>query len=371
MGVSKKTFMVIIISLFGFSLNAQGIPTFDGINYGQFIRSITGTKKDLIQQNHKINLLKKESDINQKQIDALESMVASMTGITDLSSFENGSSDFPSAADTYQADESDNPNVQRIFSTDTGRITVEKMIIETAKKYQNHAGVIKVGFSPTQWRIFFQSLVKQESRFNPTAKSHVGAYGLTQLMPATAAELGVDPRDPRQNLDGGARYIAQQLKRFGRYDYALAAYNAGAGNVKKYGGIPPFKETQTYVFRITKYMQEYASQITGVGFEGSISPKYLANAELANIGQAGMNYTAENQEKLKMSMVRLVGILKKGKPTTNKEAYDFNTYVKAEQVRILAMLLRQKAVQTRFLAAQAQAQSVVKMEEFQFWTLKK
>ena len=97
----------------------------------------------------------------------------------------------------------------------------------------------------------FLRLVQQESRFNPNAVSSKGATGLTQLMPATAAELGVDPNDPIQNLTGGARYLRQQLDTFGGNPYlALAAYNAGEGNVRKHGGIPPFKETQNYVARI-------------------------------------------------------------------------------------------------------------------------
>jgi hypothetical protein len=94
----------------------------------------------------------------------------------------------------------------------------------------------------------FLRLVQQESGFNPNALSRKGAMGPAQLMPATAAELGVDPRDPLQNLDGGARYLRQQLDAFnGDTRLALAAYNAGAGNVRKHGGVPPFKETQNYV----------------------------------------------------------------------------------------------------------------------------
>lgn len=93
----------------------------------------------------------------------------------------------------------------------------------------------------------FLRLVQQESGWNPTAKSHKGAFGLAQLMPQTAAKLRVDPRDPYENLDGGARYLKQQYRTFGTWRLALAAYNAGPGAVKKYGGIPPYRETKNYV----------------------------------------------------------------------------------------------------------------------------
>lgn len=93
----------------------------------------------------------------------------------------------------------------------------------------------------------FLRLVQQESGFNPRARSHKGALGLAQLMPATARYLRVDPHDPQQNLEGGARYLAEQYRKFGTWPLALAAYNAGPGAVEKHGGIPPFRETQNYV----------------------------------------------------------------------------------------------------------------------------
>ncbi|WP_220749709.1 lytic transglycosylase domain-containing protein [Jannaschia pagri] len=93
----------------------------------------------------------------------------------------------------------------------------------------------------------FLRLVRQESGWNPTAKSHKGAMGLAQLMPGTARALGVNPADPKQNLEGGARYLAQQYRKFGSWRLALAAYNAGPGAVERHGGIPPYRETRNYV----------------------------------------------------------------------------------------------------------------------------
>jgi soluble lytic murein transglycosylase-like protein len=104
-----------------------------------------------------------------------------------------------------------------------------------------------------------KGLIRQESGFDPAARSGAGAVGLTQLMPGTAASLGVtDPTDPAQSIEGGAAYLAQQLQRFGGDPAkALAAYNAGPGAVAKYGGVPPYAETQQYVQKVLGYAAQY------------------------------------------------------------------------------------------------------------------
>ena len=117
------------------------------------------------------------------------------------------------------------------------------------------AAATRYGVDPA----LLKGLIRQESGFDPTARSAAGATGLTQLMPATAAGLGVtDPTNPQQAIDGGARYLRQQLDRFGGDPAkALAAYNAGPGAVQRFGGVPPYAETQTYVQKVLGFAAQY------------------------------------------------------------------------------------------------------------------
>lgn len=122
-----------------------------------------------------------------------------------------------------------------------------------------------------------------ESRGNNNAVSPKGARGIMQLMPATAAQLGVDPNDPIANINGGAAYLAQQIATFNDVPLALAAYNAGPGAVRRYGGIPPYRETRVYVSTI----------MTRWSGPGSLSPP---NGSTAVTGRTQMTTAAPQPE---------------------------------------------------------------------------
>ncbi|MFX4300568.1 lytic transglycosylase domain-containing protein [Pseudosulfitobacter pseudonitzschiae] len=130
------------------------------------------------------------------------------------------------------------------------RADVLSDIEATALRYAGHPGLRRAGLSVTDWLALYRANIEVESAYRQDAISSAGAIGLGQLMPATARDLGVDPRDPLQNLDGSARYLAMMLERFGDPHLALAAYNAGPDAVRQHGGIPPYRETQNHVARV-------------------------------------------------------------------------------------------------------------------------
>jgi soluble lytic murein transglycosylase-like protein len=116
-------------------------------------------------------------------------------------------------------------------------------------------------------------LIQQESGFNANAQSSAGAAGLTQLMPGTAASMGVaNPLNPAESIEGGARYLGQLMKQFGgNTTDALAAYNAGPGAVQRYGGVPPYAETQSYVSKVLGYAEAYRQSLPASATAGALA----------------------------------------------------------------------------------------------------
>lgn len=286
--------------------------------------------------------------LHNEQIAALDATLALLTGaapfIGDLEDMPGGL-----AASEVYAIEDNNPYAGRLFGD--ARVTIEEMIIETARRYGGHPALARAGINPVEFRCWFQGLIKQESQFSIGAKSPAAAFGLTQIIPDTAKYLGIYPAyydDPQLQLDGGARYLLEQLDRFGSIQLALAAYNAGPGAVQQYGGIPPYRETQDYVVKITANYNSYASRIEGVDTVGTLDPADMVIAESSNIADAGLHYGMHSSLILTESMTRLKAIIERI-PTTGsvKEAMDLNTYARAEVTRIAYVLQRLAAVRVK------------------------
>ena len=148
--------------------------------------------------------------------------------------------------------ETTSTTLQQYTKDYTGKMAYDNLLAG-AEKYS--AEIAKAAETYNVPEKLIAAVMKQESNFNSSVVSSAGASGLMQLMPATARYLGVEDRfDPEQNIMGGAKYLRQMLDKFdNNIETALAAYNAGPGNVQKYGGIPPFNETQNYVKKVLNY----------------------------------------------------------------------------------------------------------------------
>lgn len=197
-----------------------------------------------------------------------------------------------------------------------------------------------------------KAIAKQESDFQPNCTSHAGAMGIMQLMPDTAKGLGVtDPYDPEQNIMGGAKFISQMLKKYdGDVTLALAAYNAGPNNVAKYGGVPPFKETQDYVKKVTAYYKNGVTVPSGEDFVKKSSTHYDIdtgkNVEVTASQNPNVNANSlleklnfnDNSEKLLNDLRELLNKL----DTSKKD----DTYSLEEYARFMRLYLDGIAIDT-------------------------
>ncbi|MGZ2260103.1 lytic transglycosylase domain-containing protein [Roseobacter sp. A03A-229] len=132
----------------------------------------------------------------------------------------------------------------------------------TAARHERNRALRVLEIDSNDWQALFRALIEAESAYRPNATSAKGAYGLGQLMAATARDLGVDRTDIAQNLDGSARYLLAQLASFNDIDLALAAYNAGPHRVVEHGGVPPFTETRDYIARVHRIRARLSGETT-------------------------------------------------------------------------------------------------------------
>ena len=342
---------------------AQGVPTTDRTAIARNVSIFDSLLEDLGVQNDIDGVGATIEELEADQLRVLDEMAAAITGPGFNIAALEGNADF--GTDQIYPVVSNHPMDARLFGE--GRETVEMMIVQVASEYAGAPGVARAGLSATQWRCLFQALIKQESRFNITATSPVGAYGLTQLMPGTASDMGVNPNVPIENLRGGARYITTQLNAFGTIPKALAAYNAGPGRVIEYGGVPPFAETQGYVRNISKFYNEYLAVVGGADALGTLSPSDYALAEYANISDAGVYYAADSFTTTTQVINRLRAIIQQIDAQPNaKAAWELNTYAKAEIGRILSLRVRLMAANQVREAAFAQHLAADRLTEREF-----
>ena len=338
------------------ALWSQGVPTVDGKKVAIEVMTVEAEREKTAAE---VAENAKRAEIARYQDEQLAALDETLKLLTGTSAFipgleaGGGSGDLYAAATVYSIDDN-NPYVDRIMGD--APVTIEQMIAETAIRFGGHPALGRAGINAVEFRCWFQALVKQESNFSIGAKSPKAAFGLTQIIPGTAQYLGIYPAyydDPRLQLEGGARYLLEQLGKFGRMELALAAYNAGPGAVQKYNGIPPYKETQDYVRKISGYYSRYAARMGGAADAiGTLDPKDLAIAEASNLSDAGAHYAAWSMDTMTASATRLRSILSQIEGTGSvKEAMDLNTYARGEVARMGNILIRLMATRQKIEAA--------------------
>ena len=222
----------------------------------------------------------------------------------------------------------------------------------------------KYGIDPAM----FLRLIQQESSFNPSAVSPKGAIGLGQLMPATAQELGVDPTDPLQNLEGAAKYLSQQLKRFGSQELALAAYNAGPTRVARLGRVPNIAETQNYVKTIlgegqttmaTPFDRAREEELRQQMLATGMAPRTAPRAPLSALQQDRPQAAAAPQQR-RGGLGGIMDYLGKPSPTTGLSRAE--QFAAALDPLIMPQMRAGEAIRARGTQRQAEARKNRTME---------
>jgi soluble lytic murein transglycosylase-like protein len=204
-------------------------------------QAIAGIPADEAAVGQRIQQLQALIEQTRAAVGAATPVAAPTAGAYQASSAPNFAEALQSASSTGVASAASGSSAGAAGST-----PYDQLISQSAARY---------GIDPA----VLHGLIQQESGFDPNATSSAGAMGLTQLMPGTASSLGVsNPMNPAEAVEGGARYLSQLMGEFGgNTSEALAAYNAGPGAVKQYGGIPPYAETQSYVTKVLGYAEAF------------------------------------------------------------------------------------------------------------------
>jgi len=260
-----------ILALLSGGATAQGVPVYDGKSIAERLRAYAQLERDEDTQVENATNRAEIQDFERQQVEALDNMIAAFSSVSTFqTTFMGGDSDMEGVQEVYGP--LANPGGRFVFGD--ARENIEELIIRGSRDTYSLPGVSAAGLSPLQWRCLMQALIWQESRFKVGARSPAAAFGLTQIIPGTAKDLGIFPEyynDPYIQVVGGARYLAAQLQAFnGNIVFALAAYNAGPGAVQKYDGVPPYKETQHYVQVIPAKYNSYLLTVGGVEAQGTI-----------------------------------------------------------------------------------------------------
>ena len=335
--------------------------------------------EDLAVQQDRLDGEAQVLEWEQQQLEALDALLVTLSkaptsGTPAMVEELEGDGATPASAAVLHGPTDPNPAAGRLFGD--ANVTVVELIIQVAKDTAGYPGVSAAGLSPVQWRCLLQALIWQESRFQVGARSPAAAYGLTQIIPGTAQQLGIYPEyydDPYVQVEGGARYLSQMLVMFdGNVVFALAAYNAGPGRVQQYDGVPPFDETQHYVQVIPKKYNEYLALVGGIDALGTIDAALLAGSTFSMTADAAMIYGSHMEAMLASAAERLRAIVVRIRQTTDpEEAVSLNTYARAEVARLTVMWVRLQAANTKPLSAEqvALAATVAAERDYTDFTL--